>query len=375
MGKGFVKFREGIKFCSFLSEIDAGMKAMIDSGNDYLQPHFLYCKGDYFYGEEKTLKEIILAKISEHGIQSSIVTELKMIRKNLITKEIVDAAAEGKLKNKAEWKPYKGSINDDLESFLTKLLHQKEIDDEMVESFFLPKLTKKELTLVGDKDKEYLTTYLLRNPDVDVKEKRMLDSSYELNMGKEKFRLDFRVRKYVHFRCWRRTYKLNLGSIKILSEDRTSDELSDYVQITEANEIGRGGFSRVFRAFFQGEEKAMKCVWIGPGDSEYHNPFMDHELRVQVASGGSGILVPEAFVRQQDQEEDENGKLITFDYIIFIYPLYHGNLYELHEIYYDQFTDEILRDIMLQCLTRIFSRSKESVLLNHIFEHFKVWKP
>ena len=63
------------------------MKAMIASGKNDLQPHFLYCKGDYFYGEEKTLKGIILAKMSEHGIQSSIVTELKMIRKNLITKK------------------------------------------------------------------------------------------------------------------------------------------------------------------------------------------------------------------------------------------------------------------------------------------------
>ena len=327
---------------------------MIASGENDLQPHFLYCKGDYFYGEEKTLKGIILAKMSEHGIQSSIVTELKMIRKNLITKEIVDAAADGMLKNYAEWKPYKGSINDDLESFLNKLLNQEEIDDEMVESFFLPKLTKKELTLVGDKDKEYMTTYLLRNPDVDIKEKQMLDSSHELNMGKEKFRLDFRVRKYVHGRCWRRTYNLNLGFIKILPEDRTSDELSDFVQMTEANQIGQGGFGNVFRAFFHGEEKAMKCVWIGHADS-LKNPYMDRELRVQVTSGGPGILVPEAFVRQQNQEEDENGKLITSDYIIFIYPLYDANLYAFHENHYDQFTDKILRGIMLQCLTRKFS--------------------
>ena len=144
-----------------------------------LLPHFIYCKGDYFYGEEKMLKEIILAKMHEHGIQSSILTELKMLRKNLITKEIVDAAAEGMLKNNADWKHYEGSINDDLESLLNKLLHQEEIDDEIIESFFLPKLTKKELELVRGKDEEHMTTYLLRNPDVDVKNTLISDSSHE----------------------------------------------------------------------------------------------------------------------------------------------------------------------------------------------------
>ena len=76
------------------------------------------------------------------------------------------------------------------------------------------------------------------------------------------------------------------------------------------------------------------------------------EIRTQTSIVGPGILVPEAFVRQQDQEQDKNGKWIANNHNIFIYPLYDYNLYELHENHYDGFTDEILRDIFSQCLTR-----------------------
>ena len=328
---------------------------MVDLGN-VLLPHFIYCKGDYFYGEEKTLKDTFLTKMYEYSIQSSIITELKMIRKHLITKAIADAAAEGMLKNDAEWKQCEGSINDDLDSFLNKFLNQEEIDDERVESFFLPRLTKKQLKLVSEKDKEYMTTFLLRNPDVDVnltvKEKPMSDSSHEINLGKKKFRLNFRIRKYVYGRCWRRSYHLNIEPNQFSPKHKTSDEESDFVEMIDANVIGEGGFGTVFKGFFRGELKAMKCVWIDPESMVKNLDYVNEELRNQLASGGSGILVPEAYVRQLNQEQNDKGEWIQLHYNILIYPLYDCNLYELHEKFYNQFTEEILRDIMNQCLIR-----------------------
>ena len=76
------------------------------------------------------------------------------------------------------------------------------------------------------------------------------------------------------------------------------------------------------------------------------------EMRIQIASAGSGVIVPVAFVRQQDQEQDENGEWIALNHDIYIYPLYDCNLYELHENYYGQFNDEILKNVLCQCLTR-----------------------
>ena len=134
----------------------------------------------------------------------------------------------------------------------------------------------------------------------------------------------------------------------------------EFVKMADTNRIGQGGFGSIYKGLFHGKEKAMKCVWIG--QIEWQSNVKDavsdlekniSEIRIQMASGGSGIIVPEAFVRQQNQEQDENGIWIAENYNIYIYPLYDCNLFELHEYHYDHFTDEILIDILCQCLTRI----------------------
>ena len=133
-----------------------------------------------------------------------------------------------------------------------------------------------------------------------------------------------------------------------------------FVTMADENQIGHGGFGSVFKGSFHGKEKAVKCVLIGQIDN--HSIFARDavsdleknisEIRIQMASGGCGIIVPEGFVRQQNQEQDKNGNWIAVNYNIFIYPLYDCNLYELHAKHYSQFTDELIRDICLQCLTR-----------------------
>ena len=125
--------------------IDAGVKSIPDIGKDDLMLHFIYC-GDYYLDyEEQTekFKELILTQMRKYGIQSSVLTMLFMHRSKLITKEKVKKAVEGKLKNELDWCNYDGSINDDLETFLSNLQNQKEVKCESVRSFFLPKLTKK----------------------------------------------------------------------------------------------------------------------------------------------------------------------------------------------------------------------------------------
>ena len=140
----------------------------------------------------------------EYGIPSSILTTLRMIRINLITKEKSKEAAEGKLKNDQDWDHYEGSINDDLDSFVNNLQNSAEIDYEDVESFFHPKLTKEELKLVEQKNEEHMKTYLeVFDADVDVEEMKKSDSKD----------------KYVHSQCRRRTGYLNLESEQTSSED------------------------------------------------------------------------------------------------------------------------------------------------------------
>jgi len=131
------------------------------------------------------------------------------------------------------------------------------------------------------------------------------------------------------------------------------------VELKSENKIGSGGFGMVFRELFHGEPMAMKCMLMGKMEERDYvkqavSDFEKNisELRIQIATVGSGVIVPVAFVRQQNQEQDENGKWIAKNYNIFIYPLYDCNLEEFHDKYYDQFTEEIAADIINQCFIR-----------------------
>ena len=161
-------------------------------------PHFIFCTqhddvGSFRFAE--SLKDIFKRKMEQYQIESIYLTVLYMDRKNLITKEKQKQAYSGKLKNDEEWKQYEGSINDDLESFLNSLSNGIEIKEEIVESFLIPKLTKEELKLVEEKDREHMKTYKWDlKADVDVEEMKKSDS-------KDKF---------VHCWCRRETYHLTV---------------------------------------------------------------------------------------------------------------------------------------------------------------------
>ena len=104
-----------------LKIFDAGMKLMLDFGEDDSMPHFIYC-GDYYSNnnntiddEEEIFVEMFSEKMEEHGLQSAVLTIFGILRKNLITKEKTKMAYEEKLKNDKDWfwEDYEGSMNDD----------------------------------------------------------------------------------------------------------------------------------------------------------------------------------------------------------------------------------------------------------------------
>ena len=198
---------------------------MVDFRSNDIKPHFIHCYGYYFNSQEvfKKLKEIILKKMRKYGIQSSILTMLHMRRRNLITKEKSKQAAEGKLKNEPDWIYYEGSINDDLDSFITKLQNSNEVEDEFVWSFFLPKLTKEESKLVEEKNEEHMLSYTRDNADVDVKEMKKSDS-------KDKF---------VHSVCFRETLHLTLESNQTPYSDSPFDSPSNDLRCPTRKRIGR----------------------------------------------------------------------------------------------------------------------------------------
>ena len=168
---------------------------MSDITKGDLMPHFIYCYGKYGPDFERS-KILIQTKMRKYGIQSAILTMLFMFRRNLVTKEKAKALADGKLKKYPEQSPrYNGSINDDLESYFQNFRNQK-IKNEIVLSYFFPKLTEDELKLVEKKNEKHMRTYLydLFDADVNVEEMKLSDS-------KDKF---------VHSECQRKTICLTL---------------------------------------------------------------------------------------------------------------------------------------------------------------------
>ena len=139
----------------------------------------------------------------------------------------------------------------------------------------------------------------------------------------------------------------------------------EFVKMIDANRIGQGGFGSVFKGTFHGEEKAMKCVLIDR--IEYWNTIEKAksnlekniaEIRIQIASGGSGVIVPEAFVRQQNQERDDNGKWIATNYNIYVYPLFIHCLIAI----YMNYTKIILINLQKKSREKLFT----SVLIGQI---------
>lgn len=131
-----------------------------------------------------------------------------------------------------------------------------------------------------------------------------------------------------------------------------------FVQMKAENKIGSGGFGMVYKGTFHGQAKAMKII---PIEVKYQFLIKDAvselesniaEYRMQLSTAGSGVILPEAFVRQQNQEKS-NGKWIAKNFNIFVYPLYHCNLYELHEKYFNELNEKILADIIDKCFIRI----------------------
>ena len=169
-----------------------------------LQMHFIYAETSLGYSNVHL--SVIRKAMKKYKINKSvIVTNLSMLRRRLTTVEDVEYCCEGKDED------YKVSVNDDLETFFEDLQIGKEnpakplcydpdIFNNMVWTYFLPKLTEDELILVERKDEHFMSTLNGRNwtrhrgMDADVSKAQMAAS--ESNS------------KFVFCECYRGTRKI-----------------------------------------------------------------------------------------------------------------------------------------------------------------------
>ena len=137
-----------------------------------------------------------------------MVTSIYLYRRRLITKEEMESYCKGK-------KYQKDSVTDDLESLFENIRLGKEPRE--VDTYFLPKLTEKELELVERRDTSYLQTFSWVDfADVHEAEMKLSESDS----------------KYVKVEAYRRTYEEHRGSIEDLYQmlSETSSENSSEKQ-------------------------------------------------------------------------------------------------------------------------------------------------
>ena len=178
-------------------------------------PHFIYSGEFYSWQDEsiKNLKNKVLMKMRKYNIRASILTILKMKRWCLVTKETVKNAYKGKLLNDRAWSRQQQSVNDDLEAFIETINNGEKIGSEVTRSFYTPKLTKDELRLVDEGNKDFLQKFFYPAPDISAEVFAKSDSKS----------------KYVHGDCGRLTFSLTLKS----AETEESQSISRKRKLSE----------------------------------------------------------------------------------------------------------------------------------------------
>ena len=154
--------------------IHSTLQKISENETKELEIHFVYA-GSYYYVYEDKLRSYILNGMKKHKIKSVMVTRISLYRVNLLTKEKMESYCKGEEEEK-------DSVNDDLESLFENIRLGKE-PNELVRTYFLPKLTEEELELVERRDTSYLQTFWEDDPDVDETEMMLSESDSKYVRG------------------------------------------------------------------------------------------------------------------------------------------------------------------------------------------------
>ena len=141
--------------------------------------HIVHAGSYYSQSENRDkLKGFVSAAIKKYNLPSVMLTYLNMSRHHLVTKEMVDFMLSDNEefhfmssicpRLNPSYTGYTGNeqtVNDEIESFFEDIQLGREPISKS-RTYFLPKLTEKELQLVAKKDRVYLQSLLFREPHV-----------------------------------------------------------------------------------------------------------------------------------------------------------------------------------------------------------------
>ena len=184
------------------SIIDLAFTKIVETKTEVIDTHFV-CACDYWgsWILEDRLTPLILKEMTRFHIKKVMVTIICLKRNGLITQEKMENYCEKNSKQKRRRRrrerrvcseQQKISVNDDLEILFEDIKFGKAINGFAL-TYFLPKLTPKELKLVERKDSNFMETFH-ENMDADVNKAEMkaseTDSKFVLAEG---FRKTFKI--------------------------------------------------------------------------------------------------------------------------------------------------------------------------------------
>ena len=184
---------KGYKLCSHYNShpsIESAFQKISEHKAKDLEPHFVY-GGEYhlysIHESDNPLRSSLLELMKKYQIESVTLTIIYMEKEQLITKEMMESYCKG------EHYPRNISVNEDLETLFQDLQLGKEPSYDAI-TYYLPKLTVDEMTLVEKKDQTYFQKFFTgvyplninysKKPDVDDEEMKMSESRSKFILAK-----------------------------------------------------------------------------------------------------------------------------------------------------------------------------------------------
>ena len=132
------------------------------------------------------------------------------------------------------------------------------------------------------------------------------------------------------------------------------------VETISENFIGSGAFGKVYKGKWHGEECAMKFIPIKNSELRDDAKSIKRDLDLQsklkslkMRKADEGIVLRIGMVRQQNQYfQTDTNRWVEINYQINIFPKYDCDLYQLHEDKFKHFNDNVIENILHQCLRR-----------------------
>ena len=149
-----------------------GIKSAAENQIRGCKSHFIFAGDAYWH--EIALRPVIDDFIREFKINSAMVSILRSVRKNVVTKQEVEDHCKGNYEDK-------NSIHDDLDLFFERLRLGEE-PNEKTRTYFFPKLSEKEIKFFEAENQDFVninTVYDLPFDSFPIRNQIMLKSSKE----------------------------------------------------------------------------------------------------------------------------------------------------------------------------------------------------